>query len=252
MYEWNADALSYLDSVVARMQETGLVQWLEDTIADVWRINMDRYEPTTLGDTPRSFGILSSDNIHQRTLKAARAGEGPWKDGQSTASHPDGALLIKAAGVQIHIVKAPRSGSRTPAWQEDFAWNTKSNARLNSALRNSIQARASRAPMTGQHVLFELEHVETATELSRFTDIFVVWNGEERSGLTAGWVGVPVLGPSPWLAVRHLWRAEARSIMNDIPQTESDPSGVPNFDTLQEPKPVLRLKQVVAKLIDEH
>lgn len=252
MHGWNAEGLRYLDSVVKLMEETGFARWLEGTIADVWRTNMDRYEPAVLGDTPRSFGILSSDNIQQRTLRAARAGEGPWKDGQWAARHPGGALLIKAGGMQIHIVKAPRSGSRTPVWQEDFTWTAKSNARLNAAWRNSAQSRDPQAPMVGQHVLFEFDHFDSVPEPSTFTDIFVVWNGEENTGLTAGWVGIPVLGPNPWLAVRPVWRDETNSVMNDIPQSAGDPSGASNFDALQEPKPVLRLKPVVAKLINEH
>lgn len=247
MYSWDTEARQYLQTLTEGLRESELMEWLATTISDVWSINMDRYEPASLGDTARAFGVLSSDNIQQRALRASREGQGPWGEGRARATNPEGSLLITASGVDIHVLKAPRTSSRTPAWERDFKWTTKSHSRLNASIRNTL-IKGPAASANGQAALFEAIPQSDNEDSSTCSDLFLVWSGEETSGLTAGWLGIPVLGPSPWVAVSPpLWWDETgrSSIMSS--QLPARPSETANFDSLDEPKPTIRMRSLVSK-----
>lgn len=205
MYSWNTAGTSYLEEASESLQGVGVAGWFQRTITDVWRINTARYEPEALGDTPRAFGILSSDNIQQRTIVAARSDSPPWPRGEVQVSNPEGSLLVTACSFDLHVVKAPSTLSRVPAWEQDFSWTSKSQTRLSAAARNSARL----APALGSENQFALfdqyprANAHLAVEACR--DLFVVWSGELATNLTAGWLGIPRLGASAWLAVQPLW-----------------------------------------------
>jgi hypothetical protein len=247
MYSWDAEARRYLDSLTESLRLSELMEWLTTTISDVWSINMDRYEPASLGDTARAFGVLSSDNIQQRALRASREGQGPWGEGRARATNPEGSLLITASGVDIHVLKAPRTGSRTPAWERDFKWTTKSYSRLNASARNTL-INGPATSTAGQTALFETTPQSGNEDSNTFSDVFLVWSGDETSGLTAGWLGIPVLGPSPWVAVSPplWWDETGRSSLKSAP-LPALPTDAANFDSLEEPKPTIRMKPLVSK-----
>lgn len=244
MYPWNAGGLQFLDSLTDKFRESELLDWLHKTISDVWSINMDRYEPAALGDTAGAFGILSAHNIRQRALKAFQAGEGAWGASRARASEPDGSLLITAGGVNLHILKAPRSGSRTPLWERDFKWDSNSLTRLNAALRNTA-FKPTQASSSGQESLFDIAAVDqdTRSAVNAYSDVFLVWSGQESTGLTAGWLGIPVIGPSPWIAVsRPLWLDETDENILLPDPSSIQPTDSADFDALEEPTPKVRLK----------
>jgi hypothetical protein len=247
MYSWDAEARRYLDTLTDGLRESELMDWLTATISDVWSINMDRYEPASLGDTARAFGVLSSDNIQQRALRASREGQGPWVEGRARATNPEGSLLITASGVDIHILKAPRTSNRTPAWERDFKWTTKSYSRLNASARNTL-IKGPAASATGQTALFETTSQSDIEDSNLYSDVFLVWSGEETSGLTAGWLGIPVLGPSPWIAVSQplWWDETGKSSIRSTP-LPARLTDTANFDSLEEPKPTIRMKPLVSK-----
>lgn len=241
MYSWDAEARQYLDSLAESFRDSELLEWLHKTISEVWSINMDRYEPTALGDTAGAFGILSADNIRQRALKASREGRGVWSAGVR-ASNPEGSLQITTGGVNVHILKAPRSGSRIPAWERDFRWDTKSYSRLNAAIRNTRLSPPDQV-LAGQGALFEPALDRDYPATLSYSDVFLVWSGEELTGLTAGWLGIPVLGPSPWIAVSQpLWRDESRDGSLSSTSSPKLPVSAVDFDGLDEPEPQIRMK----------
>lgn len=248
MYSWDPGGLKFLDSLTYKFGETELLHWLHKTISDVWAINMDRYEPAVLGDTAGAFGILSAHNIRERALRASQEGQGAWSADRARASDPDGSLLITVAGVNVHILKAPRSGNRTPLWERDFKWDSGSLTRLNAALRNA-SSRPAYHRLPGQESLFEMT-VERGSQKAAhgYTDVFVVWSGEESTGLTAAWLGIPVLGPSPWIAVgRPLWLDETEDRLLSAPAAPTRATRSADFDALEEPKPKIRLKTRTSK-----
>jgi hypothetical protein len=242
MYAWNSGGLKFLDSLTAEFTESGLLDWLHGAISDVWAVNMDRYEPEALGDTAGAFGILSAHNIRQRAIRASQEKTGVWADETVRATDPEGSLLIRSAGVNIHVLKAPRSGSRTPAWERDFKWDSSSYTRLNAALRNTSDSPTSRGPSM-QDSLFELPYARTTNEMHEYSDVFVVWSGQEPTGLTAAWLGIPVMGPSPWIAVSAPLWLDQSSGASLVPHASAPrPSTSVDFAALEEPKPRLRLK----------
>ncbi|WP_314194538.1 hypothetical protein [uncultured Arthrobacter sp.] len=244
MYLWNAGGLQFLDSLADKFRESELLDWLHKTISDVWAINMARYEPAALGDTAGAFGILSAHNIRQRALKAFQEGEGAWGASRARASEPDGSLLITAEGVNLHILKAPRSGSRTPLWERDFKWDSNSLTRFNAALRNAT-SKPKHLSSLGQDALFDIATVDrdTRSAVRAYSDVFLVWSGQESTGLTAGWLGIPVIGHSPWVAVsRPLWLDETEDGISSSDPSSIQPTDSADFDALEEPKPKIRLK----------
>jgi hypothetical protein len=244
MYSWDPGGLQFLDSLTHKFRELELLEWLHKTVSDVWAVNMDRYEPAALGDTAGAFGILSAHNIRQRALKAYQEGQGAWSANRARASEPDGSLLITAEGVNVHILKAPRSGSRTPLWERDFKWDSNSFTRLNAALRNTA-SKPTQTSLSGQDCLFELTPVDQVSQAvaGAYSDVFLVWSGEESTGLTAAWLGIPVLGPSPWVAVsRPLWLDETEDGILSSHSSVLEATGSADFDALEEPTPKIRLK----------
>jgi len=250
MYSWDPEGLRFLDSLADKFRSSVLLTWLHETISDVWSINMDRYEPATLGDTPGAFGILSAHNIRQRALKASRGGQGAWSADRARASAPDGSLLITAEGVKIHVLKAPRSGGRTPAWERDFKWDANSSlTRLDAAMRNTRISPTHRGGFPGQDSLFEMVAGSNPSMPSAYSDVFLVWSGQESTGLTSGWLGIPVIGPSPWVAVgESLWQDEAEEgLLSQASQAQINSA---DFDALEEPKPKVRLKTKPSKEVE--
>ncbi len=54
MTGWDGAALARLEAVAADLRAAGVVDLLEERVSRVWRYNVDRYEPTEIGDTPRA------------------------------------------------------------------------------------------------------------------------------------------------------------------------------------------------------
>ncbi len=66
MTPWEAAARERLDDIVAIQRAAGVIDMFERIIARMWKINVDRFEPSEVGDTNRSLGITANENI--RTL----------------------------------------------------------------------------------------------------------------------------------------------------------------------------------------
>jgi hypothetical protein len=116
--------------------------------------------------------------------------------------------------------------------------------RLNAALRNTA-SKPIHASFSGQDSLFEMMAVDRGSRSVRsvYSDVFLVWSGQESTGLTAGWLGIPLIGPSPWVAVsRPLWLDETEDGILSPHSSPVPPTDSADFDALEEPKPRIRLK----------
>jgi hypothetical protein len=246
MYSWDDVGSSYLEDAAGRLRDVGVVEWFQRTITDVWRINTARFEPDALGDTARAFGILSSDNIQQRTLVAARSECPPWQRDEVQVRNPEGSLLVSTYSFDLHVVKAPSTLSRVPAWEQDFNWTSKSQTRLKAAIRNAARL----APVLGSENQFALfdqypqANAHLAVEACR--DLFVVWSGELETGLTAGWLGMPRLGASSWLAVQPLWWDEP-NLRADTRTNEGSNERAGSFGTGRVPEATVSLRPGLRK-----
>ena len=236
------DVAGHLADVVMRLDGIGLVDMLHQQIADAWRTNMDRYEPSRLGDTLRAFGFLSAENIQQRVLMECQGAASRWYERDVRVSTPDNSMLIAARGVELHVMKAPAGQSRTPDWAASFTWNTESATRQRCARRNSELYRSSFGTVTDGSLFALPEAPRVDRDATRCRDVFLVWSGDVPTGLTAGWLGLPCEGERPWLAVQRLWWDEPDGSVSES-ETELVVADSPGtFDALQAPSAPVRLK----------
>ena len=219
MITWDGGAARHLADVVERLDDIGLVELLHQQVADTWRTNMARFQPSSLGDTLRAFGFLSAENVQQRVLRLCSGRDPAWSERGVRVATPENSLLIAACGVDMHLMKAPSSTSRTPDWVSAFSWSVDSATRQRCARRNSEQYRWSITDV-GEESLFALpEALIPGTDAARCRDVFLVWTGEVTTGLTAGWLGLPCEGDRPWLAVQRVWWDDADAGMTALPGT---------------------------------
>ena len=202
---WDEQAALHLEQLAGDPVIAELTQFLEALIKDVWTTNVERYEPDALGDTLRTLGHTSADNITQRVIRSLSPSSTLYKLGVR-ASAPDTSLLIEYAGYRFHVVKAPARSRRQPQWMRDFNWNSGSTVRTDSAAQNDRKYRG-RSESDGHPPLFDLEPDPGAGNVQDCREVFLVWAGELGSGtLTSGWLGFPTTASERWLAVSDLWR----------------------------------------------
>lgn len=222
----------YLAGITGELGRAGFVDFAHELVGGVWRTNLERYEPEELGDTVRSLGQLSAANITELASRRL-SNDRSWRDRGFHVSTPDSALLVQHRGLSIRFVKAPPHSGLAPDWAHDFNWRTGSGARYEAAEANTrvLGGAGFQQQITP---LFELE--ETRSGVRGCRDVFLVWAGTESPGSrTAGWLGLPHLGPSKWLAVEPLWKDEPGSAGAEL---NSNPKGPASAPSLDEPAPV--------------
>lgn len=231
-------AAEALDAMVTLCTETGMVDAMRDLVWDVHAINLDRYEPEELGDTPRAFGTLCSENLRTRALRRSRHDElepveSHWSVPGLTVSNPRNVLTLELAGARIITMKAPFGEGRRPNWERISDWETDSQVRRDLAATNS-ESLHYRSHAAGDVPLFP-----HGAAPGRVTNFMMIWAGESASPLTAAWLGVPVLGSTPFIDIRSLW-------WDEEPRThrisEPSPSRGPRFDQRPAATPQVAIK----------
>jgi len=258
MKQWDSAAAERLDVLVADLRARGVVDVARDLADKVWRANLQRYEPRELGDTTRWLGMSAAGDLTQ-LLGRHYAGANVRDSTGVSACWPDGALVLKAGGVRMHVMKAPASPLRTPAWGA-FAWSTAdSQSRLLSARRNSAQYAPADSDQDGRPPM--LSRPEECLRLdsglagqqdplwgpgedpARLCDVMLVWSGEQEHAVTAGWLGLPSEGSPPWFAVAPLWWDEAPLVQAVYPEPFSNNPTGDTFNTRPQPQLDLGLKR---------
>lgn len=208
MTQWDSRAVDRLAEVVEHLEAADVVGVLRDQITRVWRANLTRYEPTELGDTPRALGLLSWSDVAQLVFRHY-AGTAGGREIEVRASLPNSSLLIETCGVRLQVMKAP-GPLRTPDW-DGFSWHeSDSKTRHRAAVANSMAYAPVRSDQnTRELLLVDLDTPASfwgdADDPAALRDFMVVWSGDQDSGATAGWIGVPSIGPPSWFAIESLW-----------------------------------------------
>lgn len=206
-------------------------------VQNVWATNLERFEPDELGDNARTLGFLCSENLCTRTERMIRGAEHErmrWAVPDLTVSKPNGSIRVCLGGDRVYLMKAPMEASRQPRW-DSISWDGDSATRQAIAERNSRALGGFSMPPEGQSELFDLD--VTSSSIDSF---LMVWAGEITSGLTAGWLTVPILGESPFAAVAPLWWDEAGDTASGTRPRRPDG---PSYDQVPSARPELRLRK---------
>jgi hypothetical protein len=240
MSQWDGPARDRLQVVVEQFKDTRVTPVLEAIVARVWRANTARYEPSDLGDTPRSLGITASENIRELTLRERWSTAGAGELGQDVhIAAPNGSLLVESHGVNLLVKKANSMVTlMEPDWS-NFEWASESDVRQAAARNN----RARYNPFQiGSGTLFD-GVFPAEGDAKALRDVILVWAAGSSSPYTAGWLGIPTESAShPWLAVQRLWwhQADGGAAQRDcIHRTDSE---VDTFERRPLPQPEIRMK----------
>jgi len=235
--EWDATALAALHECRQALEEREVLAWLREATRMMWRPNAERYEPSHLFDTPRGVAGLAWENLRERMLADYRSARAPWRARGVRLTVPHGSLLIHVDDLAVHVIKAPGLRLREPEWAR-FVWDTSTTR--HAAARNAGDAVLPPPPMEGQ-LAFDFE-IPWSGWCPVWRDVFFVWAGDTM-GLTAGWLGLPHLGPPRWLAVTPLWRddttAAVEATTDDVPPGPAAPA----FSELDVPEAPVSLKR---------
>lgn len=238
-------ASAALESTVTRLRESGLLAAIRDLQRTVWSVNIDRYEPDELGDTPRSLGLLTFENFTQRAMRRynhdeLEPDENHWNIEGLKLTTPSGVLTFELGGARIVGMKVPPSEHRSPHWDRFADWDNESNTRLDIARENSKVLGGYTTPDPDQDVLADF-HAELGRTPGVVSNFLYVWAGELHSPLTSGWLTVPALGGHPFAAVAALWH----DTEDDLPRGTRIPTRGPNGPSFEEKpaaQPAITLK----------
>jgi len=236
---WDGAAHDRLKQIVADLRGEGVLDLFERLVARVWKFNVDRHEPSEIGDTNLSLGITAKENITSLVVREA------WMTGNSGdlsesvhVSVSKGSLLVRAAGVRVRMMKSAASPTlREPRWDSDFIWENESDVRAAAAASN----RDSYNPfIIGPGSLFENIFPPTGS-VEQLRETMLVWAGGSDSPFTGGWLGLPTMGERPWLAVENLWWHELDAD-GRIPLGGDKTPDADTFSNREAPKPSITLK----------
>lgn len=234
-----------LEATVGRLEDSGLLAAIRDLQRTVWSVNIDRYEPDELGDTPRALGLLTFENFTQRALRRynhdeLEPAEKHWNIDGLKVTTPSGVLTFELDGARIVGMKVPPSERRSPAWDRLTDWDNESNTRLQIARDNSRVLCGYSTPAPGQGVLVDVE-ADLGKVPGVICDFLYVWAGEFNAPLTSGWLTVPVLGGAPFAAVESLWHDTDEDLMTST-EAPSRELGGPSFEQKPATRPAIALR----------
>ncbi|GAA2386925.1 hypothetical protein GCM10009855_28790 [Gordonia cholesterolivorans] len=228
-----------LNIVADTCERSGLVNTWRALVQDVYASNLDRYEPDELGDTVMSFGIQCYENLKTRALRRFRhddleAADSHWNVEGLHVGTPGNVLTFNFAGARFVTMKVPFSEGRSPNWDRSGDWDQDSQVRSQLANENS-DALQYQTHAAGASPLFP--HPGSPGDVRSF---MLLWAGESDAALTAGWLGVPILGDTPFIAHKQLWR----DTEPDTRATQkSTPDRGPSFDERPAARPAVALKK---------
>lgn len=218
-------AQELLSLVTEQWRQAGVLDVLCELVREVWRTDLDRYEPD-LGDDATSLGVQASRNLCN--LAVARLRGVPGVNAQNKKT-----LEIAFGGRVLHAGKAP---SDAADWSVDHLDWAESDVRESAAAANS----AAYQPTEG--TLFEdLEPIAgQRINPDGLRHLHLTWQGFPDGG-TRTWLGFPQLGLRPWYAVDLVDDAASTHLSSDDETAVLTAPPSPDFDALGEPDvPVVR------------
>lgn len=241
MTQWDADAHERLKHIVAGLRVDAVLDLFERVVARVWAFNVDRFEPSEIGDTNLSIGMTAKENITSLVLREAWTASNPAQLGPGVhVTVAEGSLLVSAAGVRVRIMKSPASPVLSePSWDNGFNWRSESDIRQHAAAANMHSYNPF---VIGPGGLFE-DMFPAAGSVDRLRETVLVWAGGSTSPYTAGWLGFPTLGERPWLAVENVWWHEADGLSAGTRPGNGIESDTDSFADRKPPIPEIAFKQ---------
>jgi hypothetical protein len=230
-------ALELLEQVTDDWAATGVLGALRELVGQVWRTDLNRYEPE-LGDDAMSLGMQASRNLCNLTARRLQGVPGVRARNGRT-------LEVSYRGRVLHVGKAP---SDSLTWDVDQVDWADSEVREHAATANSA------AYQSASGTLFEDWDALPGQNLdpSALRHLHLTWQGL-ADGSTRTWLGFPQLGTPPWYAVLLLDDARVGDATIDVTAvTEDDGAPItlnlPDFDALGEPDvPVTRRSDVIGR-----
>lgn len=232
-------ALQSLEQLRLDLSQAGAIGPLRRLVADVWAQNIDRYEPDTAGDTPRSLGQNCVENLKTVALWRYRqdqhqAVDDHWDIPGLRVEIIAGVLTMLFGSRRIVFMKAPPALGRRPAFDQFSNWAGQSEVRQEMASANT---RALNGITSND--LEQLTFVDEPYDPSKIRHFILVWAGEEDSPITGAHLTVPVLGPRPFAAQLELFHDEEA-------QAPRRPNAVvpvgPDFDSRNVIAPAIALR----------
>lgn len=233
MREASEVAAEALRDAIQAWSDAGLAEVFNTLTTSVWRTNLARHEEE-LGDDATTLGTLCARNLANRVQarvadvrrEASRSSLGDLLSGDPEARNvnngadhtdaqadewaidglgvdrPRGSLRITLGGRHFHVMKAPMSAGRSPVWDSMVNWDGESDTRREIAETNFRVLGQFYNPGPGQG---ELWSHTTDRPASAIREFLLVWAGEPDQPLTAGWLTVPGIGDTPFIARGGLW-----------------------------------------------
>lgn len=193
-----------LEATAEGCMRSGLTEAWRTLVQDVYARNLDRHEPDELGDTAMSLGIQCSENLKTRAIRRFRHDEVEpvnlhWDIEGLRVSTPHNVLTFNLGSTRVVTMKVPFSQGRAPDWNRSGDWELDSQIRLTIATENT-RVLEYRTPAESASPFFP--HLGSPGDVR---DYMLLWAGEADAALTAGWLGIPVLGETPFIARKRLW-----------------------------------------------
>jgi hypothetical protein len=214
-----------LARVVDEWTAAGVLGLLCGLVGQVWRADLDRYEPEAMGDDAMSLGMQASRNLCNLAVRQLDGVPGVVARDRRT-------LEIIYDGRMLHTGKAP---SDAPDWNVQTIDWAESDVRDRAAAANTAayQSRAGTLfqdwdPLPGQQV-----------DPEALLHLHLTWQGL-ADGTTRTWLGFPQLGLRPWYAVTAIDDLGGRGLLQR-PAGSVQASGQ-DFDLLGEPDVPINLR----------
>jgi hypothetical protein len=213
-------ARDLLARVADEWTAAGVLGVLCRLVGQIWRADLDRYEPEAMGDDLMSLGMQASRNLCNLAVRELHDLPGVQARDRNT-------LEIGYGGRVLHTGKAP---SDAPDWNVQHLDWADSDVRERAAEANTAAYQSPAGtlfedlePLPGQRVNPEaLKHLH------------LTWQGL-ADGSTRTWLGFPQLGLSPWYAVMAIDDSAAPSLV-DLRRGAAPGASLQDFDLLGEPE----------------
>lgn len=186
--------------------QAGVIEYLRDVVRTTWRDNLRRWSPDRYFDDWNTLGHQTSRNVTNRILKTIETSDA---SGRVLVTPELGVAILAIADYRLRVIKAPIESGLTPDFDSDFDWST-STTRDSAARRNASHY----FPLASDEMMLEFENDPRPEHLRRIEscrDVFLLWAADLTSDRTAGWLGLPRVGETPWLGIQDLWLDDAES-----------------------------------------
>lgn len=238
---WDPVATDHLRSLAKRLDEAGVTAHVRLVVRELWRANVERYDPEAVYDDSSTLGFTAAKNVTNRLLKELRGQNGALQP-NAHAMRDNQSTVVRVGDLNVRFVKAPVARGRAPRFTLDFPWEGR-EGRIGPATRNAESYNGPRVA-EGHEPLFDVPIPEAKERILGCKEVFAVWAGDAE-GRTAGWLGLPTAAPGSWLAVERAWWDEDAAVVG--PAKPNDKVDERGFADLEEAQPKILLKPIAGE-----